>query len=318
MRVVVISTFFAAMLVTPLCVQAGHTSAGYAVENGDVNGDFARNLCDAIGLIAYAVCDGPEPVPLATCNGEAARVINGDTNGDGEINMADAVRFITWMFGRGRAPAAPCAADVAARVVPITAKPYGKLYGEWSGKWWQWSYAFPVDANPVVDLTGEFAALGQTGSVWLLAGTFNGQTAVRTVTVPACKALFFPIYNQQWVNLEAFGDAPWSDEQEAFARALCAGFVDAVTSTTCEVDGQDIANIPSFRAQTPQDGEYMVTVPENNVIQSWGIPAGAGVYGPCVDDGLYLMLAPLSAGHHTIHFSIEGGLDVTYNLTVSR
>jgi len=61
----------------------------------------------------------------------------------------------------------------------------------------------------------------------------------------------------------------------------------------------------------------MMTFPENNI---WGIPAGT--YGPTVDDGVYLMLAPLSAGAHTIHFTVAApdgtfSLDVTYNLTVA-
>jgi hypothetical protein len=34
------------------------------------------------------------------------------------------------------------------------------------------------------------------------------------------------------------------------------------------------------------------------------------------EDGVYLMLAPLSAGKHTIHFTVQGFLDITYELTV--
>jgi hypothetical protein len=30
------------------------------------------------------------------------------------------------------------------------------------------------------------------------------------------------------------------------------------------------------------------------------------------------MLAPLSAGSHTIHFTVEGLLDITYKITVAR
>jgi hypothetical protein len=156
-----------------------------------------------------------------------------------------------------------------------------------------------------------------------LAGSF-GQTVVRTVTVPASKALFFPIANQFWVNLPDYGDDPWSDAWEAFARAYIAEMLDGIVNNTanpitCEVDGQEIKNLQTFRCQTPDDGECTITAPENNI---WGwLPAGT--YGPCVDVGVYLMLAPLSAGQHTIRFTATGpdnswSLDVTYDLTISH
>jgi len=37
---------------------------------------------------------------------------------------------------------------------------------------------------------------------------------------------------------------------------------------------------------------------------------------PAVEDGVYLLLAPLSAGQHTIHFTVAGFLDITYHLNV--
>jgi hypothetical protein len=61
----------------------------------------------------------------------------------------------------------------------------------------------------------------------------------------------------------------------------------------------------------------LVPLPDGNI---FGVPADT--YGPMVTDGYYLMLAPLSAGAHTIHFtaSLGGGfhLDVTYHLTVQK
>ena len=54
--------------------------------------------------------------------------------------------------------------------------------------------------NPLLDQTGQNAALGQSGEVWFLAGTTGG-SAERTVTVPPGKALFFPIVNNLWINI---------------------------------------------------------------------------------------------------------------------
>jgi len=200
------------------------------------------------------------------------------------------------------------------RVLPPQSDPFGKTYGEWSGAWWQWAFSIPAWENPVLDLTGEYAAVGQSGPVWFLAGTFGG-TAERTVTVPPGKALFFPIYNYVWVNMPEYGDGPWSPEQEAFARQLSKDQVDnAPAPLACNIDGYEVADITAYRCQTPSGEAYMVTLPEDSLWSIYGVLPGT--YGPSVDDGYYLMLAPLPAGTHTIHFSAGEYLDVTYHLTV--
>ena len=91
-----------------------------------------------------------------------------------------------------------------AQVFPPQSHPYGHSYSEWSAAWWQWAYSIPVGVNPILDSTGENAAVGQDGPVWFLAGNYGGET-VREVSVPAGKALFFPIMNQPWVQ---FPDDP--------------------------------------------------------------------------------------------------------------
>jgi len=80
------------------------------------------------------------------------------------------------------------------RVLPRDSTPYGKSYAEWHAAWWKWAFETPADERPVLDETGEFCHVGQSGPVWFLAGTasFGGSGSVeRTCTVPAGKALFF-------------------------------------------------------------------------------------------------------------------------------
>ena len=205
-------------------------------------------------------------------------------------------------------------------ILPPQSHPHGKTYGEWAGAWWQWAYSSPNGANPVQDLTGELAGLGQSGSVWFLAGTF-GQTTTREVTVPAGKSLFIPIINTIWINIPELGDNPWSEEQREYALSYIAPFTDNAFNLSCQVDGREVVNLTHYRCQTPDGAEYMITFPENNV---WGLPAG--VYGPSVDDGIYLILPPLQPGKHTIHFTAASqgsfagsfALDVTYHLTVRK
>lgn len=204
-------------------------------------------------------------------------------------------------------------------VLPANASPYGRTYSQWSAAWWQWAYSIPLASNPVADETGEFAANGQGGPVWFLAGTFGGDVT-REVTVPAGKALFFPIINTVWISLPDYGDAPWSPEQREFAFSVISPFIDNAFYLSCEVDGVSVTNLESYRHQTAAGEEYRTTVPADNITQF--LPAGT--YGPTVDDGIYLLLAPLKPGRHTIHFTAASSgsalrdyaADVTCVLTV--
>jgi hypothetical protein len=192
-------------------------------------------------------------------------------------------------------------------------------YGQWAAAWWQWAFLTPKATSPLFDQTGEYAALGQAGPVWFLAGTMGGD-AERTVTVPSGQALFLPIVNNCWVNVPELGDNPWSPEQEAYARGVIAANTDAAVDLACEIDGRAVQDIQNYRCQTPEGMAFMVEVPEDDI---WGMVSMGltpGTHGPSVDDGYYLMLAPLSKGKHTIHFTGGVGdwfhLDVTYHLTV--
>ena len=87
---------------------------------------------------------------------------------------------------------------------------------------------------------------------------------------------------------------------------------------TCEVDGTPIQNLDRYRVVSPL---FTYTVPDNNIFQIFGENFPGGSTSPSVSDGVYLMLHPLSAGKHVIHFTGEiptynFGLDVTYNLQV--
>jgi hypothetical protein len=80
------------------------------------------------------------------------------------------------------------------------------------------------------------------------------------------------------------------------------------------IDGQPVGNLAQQRVPSPA---LTITLPDN--------PAAAkGPYTPNVSDGYWLLLAPLSAGKHTIYFkgTFTGGpfegfvVELTYNLTV--
>jgi hypothetical protein len=95
-------------------------------------------------------------------------------------------------------------------ILPPNATPHDKTYGEWSAAHWQWLYSLPVSQNPLFMDGDVDLSLGQPeGPVWFLGGTFSvlplpaggvlGK-ANRTGTVPAGKALFFPLISTEWDN----------------------------------------------------------------------------------------------------------------------
>jgi hypothetical protein len=197
-------------------------------------------------------------------------------------------------------------------VLPPNAKPYGKTYGEWSAEWWKWAFSLPVAEHPLFeDNSCNYVAEGQSGKVWFLGGVFNvSGTATRNCTVPAGKALFFPIINTECSTLEGNGDT------EQALRDCATEITDTITNADVEIDGVSLRNVQQkYRADSP-----LFTygpLPADNFLG-----AAAGATSPSVADGFYIMLAPLSVGEHTIHFTgtygdpINFTLDITYNLTV--
>jgi hypothetical protein len=182
-------------------------------------------------------------------------------------------------------------------------------------RWWEWALETPASENPLTDTTGQFAAVNQSGRVWFLAGNPGG-TTVRTITAPSGKALFFPI-----VNVFDVEDAIIAGGVKLFlvpqpvqlAQMFVSNVIATATGLSCEVDGSPVQ---ITAANLEQSTPFSVRLPDDNIL---GVPAG--VYFPAVDSGYYVLLPPLSAGQHTIHWAgsitfFSLSLDVTYNITV--
>ena len=216
-----------------------------------------------------------------------------------------------------------------AAVFPPNARPLGLSYAEWSARHWQWEFSMPVDRHPLFDTAdgGE----GQSGKVWFLGGTFaltegpEGEVigrVTREVTVPKGTLLFFPLVDVEASTIE--GNGTTEDELRASAEFF-ADFI-APASLFCEIDGRAVTNLTDYRVQSPLF--TLGPLPENNILQSFGLDAPAGATSPSVSDGVFVMVKPLAVGEHTIRFggvidlSPVGGpvfvQDITYHVTVSR
>ena len=98
---------------------------------------------------------------------------------------------------------------------------------------------------------------------------------------------------------------------------IATGFADYITDLSFTVDGSAVKNIQDFRVTSPQ---FSFTAPS-----PW-IFGDTGGTGKATGVGYFVMLAPLSAGQHTIHYTGAFkfsdapedyiAVDMTYHVTV--
>jgi hypothetical protein len=206
-----------------------------------------------------------------------------------------------------------CLADaINPGVFSVDSKPYGYTFAKWSEKWWQWFLSIPESENPGNDINGRNCAVGQTNpNVWFLTGAGSG-TYVRTCTIPAGRAILF----QPAGNECSYSENP-SLKTESELRA-CAISGDQVNSIHVSIDGRQMQNLQNYIVQTPL---FDLKFPEHNISGQAAGPTKA------VSHAYVILLQPLSAGKHELHFdqvtlgSPETGIgnfayDITYHLNV--
>jgi hypothetical protein len=231
------------------------------------------------------------------------------TNHWGAIKFTVVTLALVLVAGLGQA--APKAE--APKVLPPNSNAYGMGYDALAADWLEWVTSIPNVSSPLSDTDGSYAAVGQGGRVWFLAGNLAGGSVARTVTVPTGQALFFPIMNYFWVNTPELGDNPWSRAQEAYVRSVLAGYMDTAQNLVLQIDGRTIPHVYELLRAASTVGTCMLPPPGDNLFG-----ANIGMH-PCVADGFWALLPPMSTGKHTIHFGGVIGdwsLDVTYNLNV--
>lgn len=211
----------------------------------------------------------------------------------------------------------------SAVIIPRDSVAYGRTYSEWSAAWEQWADSIATKSHPLFD-NGD-CSTAQSGPVWFLGGKFcanNDPTCgtsnvVRTCKMSYGKALYVAVLNSEDSTLE---DS--ANPQIADLRAFTAAQMDGAANLEMDVDGEAVQDIRNnFRVQSPAFG---FTLPADNFFTAVGEgPFNAGTYFPGVDDGYYVMLAPLPVGHHEIHFHGANPqwnfvLDITYHVYVHR
>ena len=200
---------------------------------------------------------------------------------------------------------------------------FGKSYSEWNTEWFKWIYETPYTDEcllPVDDATGENCTVGQSGDVFFLAGSIAADTTVVVrdkCTVPAGKALFFPLTN---IAADNGGVPPEEQPTDDENRAAAEGNLEQVQPDAlfASVDGEEITELERFKTDVV---EFAYTpAREPNFYSCLGATGVTDPIDPSYAAGYYVMLAPLSAGKYALRFGIDQAdlytLDITYNLTV--
>jgi len=199
-------------------------------------------------------------------------------------------------------------------IIPPNSPIVRLLYSVLSANWWKWAVAQSPEHFPLIDPTGANQQYGQSGPVWFLAGNFGG-TDVRNVTVPYGKFIYFPVINAEWDTVPGFTNPLSLPDPLSVGdiRAITAWFIDG-NSSSCTIDGREVQQLQQYRVRSPvfsfdihPDLAPVIGYPVTHV-------------STAVSDGVWLLLAPMTRGQHTIHFSAASPhgfvLDITYNITV--
>jgi hypothetical protein len=162
---------------------------------------------------------------------------------------------------------------------------FGRTYGEWTARWWRWALSITKTENALVDDTGKNCVNNQSGPVWFLAGTLKGP-AERSCTIPADRAILFPVINYEASVAEGDG----TTDEELAARAKFE--MDQITNMRAMISGTNVNELKQYRIQSPP---FSVTLPADNVL---GLPAQTT---KMMSEGYWLFLKPLQPGNYDLH-----------------
>ena len=96
------------LIASVLATGAGASAQSrFALLNGDVNGDFERDISDGIFLLSHLFLSGPPPVRLQPLEDGEPVIRNGDVNGDRVVDLSDAISLLNWLYASGAEPVLP-------------------------------------------------------------------------------------------------------------------------------------------------------------------------------------------------------------------
>jgi hypothetical protein len=172
----------------------------------------------------------------------------------------------------------------------------------------QWFLSFPAVISPGADATGAACGLGQRGTFYLAPSYVGVGGITRNCTVVEGSNIVVPVIAGDCSTAEA---DPYHGTDAASLASCATALVDGITAAHASIDGTDVADIASYRVQSPV---FNVVLPGDNILHA---PAGVA---SVVIDGAFITVKGLTAGEHTISYGgtypSGGSLDLNYNITV--
>jgi dienelactone hydrolase len=214
----------------------------------------------------------------------------------------------------GTAVASSTPESAAVDIVPPDESWGGATLGEWGARWWQWWHSMPEDVSPGFDTTGERCGYGQSGPVFFLPLNFGGPPREFPCVVAEGTAIYVFVAGIQCSSVEEPPFFGGTEEElracvEAHPTSSPAG-ADEVTSFDARINGQEVADMESFRTVTPL---FPLTFGEDNLL---GVEPGVAL-AMSLDYG-FLIAPPPDEYLIDVSTTFEGepGLAYTVNLTV--
>jgi hypothetical protein len=171
----------------------------------------------------------------------------------------------------------------------------GATRGEWLARAWQRFVSLPagVEALPA---TGERCGSGQFGPVFFLRGSFDG--SAETCVVAEGTAVFVLVSGAECSTVEP---PPFFGRNEEELAACAAAAVDETTEFEASLDGQDVADLETYRTTSPL---FALTLPPN--FGGSSVPAGVA---NSVAEAYCFIIAPPPPGQYEVAWSTRYATD---------
>jgi hypothetical protein len=223
--------------------------------------------------------------------------------------------------------AGSAAADWFTSVVFATEYEWPALrsYEQHAASWWRWALTKPVSTSPLLDTTGANCQVGQSGSVFYLAGTFDGSAVTRRCSISRGKTIIVPVANGAYL---AWPKDSAAEHTEDFLRSVTACMAEDA-DLYVELDGHALPNPEDYLEFSTAIASKSTFLGQPGILQ---LPAD-NVFGETdptqtkfdggYDTGYYVAIRPytLSVGTHTLRFGGStacAAQDNTYILSITN
>lgn len=169
----------------------------------------------------------------------------------------------------------------------------GATLGEWTARWWQWTFSFPMEMSPSFDTTGERCGYGQSGPIFFLPTNYTGGPVTITCVVPEGTAIFVPVFA---VDCSTVEPPPFFGRNEEELRACAASFVDDnVRGLEARINGEVVPDLEDYRSGS---SVFPLPFPTNHVF--FEVPKEVSGVALAVADGYSFIIAPQPPGEYEI------------------